>query len=130
MITVGYNFIIAKFIGKSGSSGYVNGEFYPLRVKSKQGMDISLPNGSKLVKYESLSAFLKNWDLIENAYHITANPSRPNWAFVGSWIDEQPKENIQRLFSIYGLKELEEAGYHRFACTLIYLCQNKKNASN
>lgn len=104
MITAPYKYMTAKFIGKSGSSGYVNGELYPLRIKSKQGMEISLPNGSKLVKYESLSAFLKNWDLIESAYPYTANISIPDWIFIQSWVNEQPKENIQLLISIYGLK--------------------------
>ncbi len=60
-------YIKAKFIGTT-SNGYVSGKTYELRIKSVESMSIERTSGLGYTTYESLSAFLRNWD---NIIHIT-----------------------------------------------------------
>lgn len=65
-----YQYIVATFIGKTNSLGYVTGQRYRLRLLSYKGMQINrvdgTKNGSGLCPYESLSAFIRNWDDIKH----------------------------------------------------------------
>jgi hypothetical protein len=53
----------AKFIGKD-SLGYKGSWTYDLQLDNQNGFSICRLDGSGLCKYDSLSAFLKNWDCI------------------------------------------------------------------
>lgn len=55
--------IIARFIGSS-SLGYIHGKDYKLKVDDRLGMSVTRIDGGGYCPYESLSAFLKNWDRI------------------------------------------------------------------
>lgn len=57
--------IMAKFTGTS-SSVYRNGYSYILTLDDKQGMSIQKERGEGYTEYESLSAFLNNWDDIKH----------------------------------------------------------------
>lgn len=55
--------IKATFTG-TDSHGYVNGKEYELEIKNSGSMSIQRTSGTGHTTYESLSAFLKNWDKI------------------------------------------------------------------
>lgn len=55
--------IIAKFTG-TNSLGYENGKEYQLKVSDLQGISIKRLDGTGKCPYQSLSAFLKNWNNI------------------------------------------------------------------
>lgn len=57
--------ITARFTGVNNSLGYKNGEEYKLKVANKKGMSIQAITGTGKCVYESLSAFLKNWNNIK-----------------------------------------------------------------
>lgn len=55
--------INAKFTGKN-SLGYENGKSYDLLVSDVKGISIKRLDGTGKCPYQSLSAFLNNWDII------------------------------------------------------------------
>ncbi len=55
--------ITAKFVG-TDSLGYLHGEFYELEIADESGISIKRDDGGGTCVYQSLSAFLKNWDNI------------------------------------------------------------------
>ena len=55
--------IKAKFIGTS-SLGYESNKIYNLELKEYKSMSVQRENGEGYCEYESLSAFLRNWNLI------------------------------------------------------------------
>lgn len=59
----------AKFKGRP-SLGYVPGQIYILRVKNRLSMSIVRMDGTGYCPYQSLSAFLRNWD---NIIHVEQN---------------------------------------------------------
>ena len=57
--------ILAVFTGKN-SLGYVNGKEYELKLDDFKGISIKRNDNSGVCMYQSLSAFLKNWNNIKN----------------------------------------------------------------
>ena len=55
--------ITATFTG-TNSLGYGNGKEYQLKVAMMQGMSVRRLDGTGKCPYQSLSAFLKNWNNI------------------------------------------------------------------
>ena len=55
--------ITATFTG-TNSLGYENGKEYQLKVANMQGMSVRRLDGTGKCPYQSLSAFLKNWNNI------------------------------------------------------------------
>lgn len=55
--------ITATFVGKN-SLGYENGKEYHLKIADSQGILIKRLDGTGQCPYQSLSAFLKNWNNI------------------------------------------------------------------
>lgn len=55
--------ITATFTG-ANSLGYENGKEYQLKVANLQGISVKRLDGTGKCPYQSLSAFLKNWDNI------------------------------------------------------------------
>jgi hypothetical protein len=55
--------ITATFTG-TNSLGYENGKEYQLKVANMQGIYVRRLDGTGKCQYESLSAFLKNWNNI------------------------------------------------------------------
>lgn len=56
--------IEAKFIGND-SLGYENGKEYKLKIDNFGGMTIRRIDNKEKCKYESISAFLRNWTNIK-----------------------------------------------------------------
>lgn len=57
--------IQAVFTGKDGSMGYQKGYSYTLKVADVQGISVQRLDGTGRCPYQSLSAFLANWDLVK-----------------------------------------------------------------
>lgn len=55
--------IIATYTG-TNSLGYENGKEYHLKLAETRGMSIKRLDGTGTCPYESISAFLKNWNNI------------------------------------------------------------------
>jgi hypothetical protein len=55
--------IKAKFIG-TDSLGYKHNQDYILNIREQGSMTIKRESGLGVCKYNSLSAFLRNWNLI------------------------------------------------------------------
>lgn len=56
--------ITATFTG-TDSLGYENGKEYQLKVENFQGISVRRLEGTGKCPYQSLSAFLKNWNNIQ-----------------------------------------------------------------
>ncbi len=56
--------ITAKFIGNN-SLGYENGIEYKLKLANNSGSSIRRLDNTGVCSYESISAFLRNWDNIK-----------------------------------------------------------------
>lgn len=57
--------IQAVFTGQDGSMGYEKGRTYTLKVRSVQGVSVQRLDGTGKCPYQSLSAFLANWDQVK-----------------------------------------------------------------
>ncbi|TDD77165.1 hypothetical protein [Flavobacterium caseinilyticum] len=58
--------IKAKFTG-TNSLGYENGKEYELKLSDIKSLSINRLDGTGKCPYESLSSFLKNWNIISSA---------------------------------------------------------------
>lgn len=65
-----YQYIIATYIGTTNFLGYLHGQRYRLKLLMYKGWQIMRVDGTKegagLCPYESLSAFIRNWDDIKH----------------------------------------------------------------
>lgn len=57
--------VIAKFIGKNGSMGFMAGKTYSLAVTVTNNFQIYSTCIDRYVYYKSFNSFLKNWEIID-----------------------------------------------------------------
>jgi len=69
--------IMAKFIG-TDSLGYEYGKKYTLKVSEVKGISVTRIDGTGKCPYQSLSAFLKNWDKFELVRDWDSDKERKN----------------------------------------------------